>query len=79
MRGSIALFTSDDLQKKITHNICNIEAAYACILSHPDDQLCILNKIVYRQCMNTMNPPIKYDKAIKSQNNNRYTSLKPSD
>ena len=54
MRGSKALFTSDDAQKKIAQNICNMEAAFSCIFNHPDDQMCIMNKAVYADCMNSM-------------------------
>ena len=54
MRGSKALFTSDDAQKKIAQNICNMEAAFSCIFNHPDDQMCIMNKVVYADCMNSM-------------------------
>ena len=54
MRGSKALFTTDEAQKKIAENICNMEAAYSCIFNHPDDQSCMINKLVFIDCMKSM-------------------------
>ena len=54
MRGTKALITTDDVQKKIVENICNMEALYSCIFSHQDDQMCMINKIIYKECMQSM-------------------------
>ena len=54
MRGSKALFTTDEVQKKFAENVCNMAAAYSCIFNHPDDHMCVMNKMVYTDCMNNM-------------------------
>ena len=54
MRGSKALFTTDEAKKKIAENVCNMEAAYSCIFNHPDDQSCMINKLVFIDCMKSM-------------------------
>lgn len=83
MRGSKSLFTTDDAQKMFVQHLCSIEAAYSCILSRLDDSVCVLNNTVYKDCMQTFrrqpNHKLKYDKSIISQDNNRGTSIKPSD
>lgn len=79
MRGSRALITIDDVQRKAAQNVCTMEAAFSCIFNHPDDQMCTMNKSIYRDCMNSMNKKFNIDKTIKSQNSNRETKTSPSD
>jgi hypothetical protein len=59
MRGSKALFTTDEVEKKFAENVCNIAAAYSCIFNHPDDNICIMNKMIYTDCMNNMSKKIQ--------------------
>ena len=56
-----------------------MEAAYSCIFNHQDDQMCTMNKSIYRDCMNSINKKFNIDKTIKSQNSNRETKTCPSD
>lgn len=76
MRGSMALIKSDDVQRKVAQNVCTIEASFSCIFNHPDDQMCTMNKSIYKDCMNKI---FNIDKTIKSQNTNRGTKTSPSD
>jgi hypothetical protein len=70
MRGSKALFTTDEVQKKIAENVCNMEAAYSCIFNHPDDTMCITNKLVFIDCMKSMLKSTTKTENNKPKNNN---------
>ena len=69
MRGSKALFTTDEVQKKLAENVCNMAAAYSCIFNHPDDHMCVMNKMVYIDCMNNVFKK-NYNKQMNPQKNN---------
>ena len=65
MRGSKTLITSEDVQRKIAQNVCTMEAVYSCIFNHPDDQMCMMNRHIYTECMQNMEKNIIKPESTK--------------